>query len=193
MIMSGLIVLLYSASIILGIIFGTVGEVSSAMLEGAGNAVTLCLSLAGSICLWSALQNVMEVSGISEKIAAAFAPFLRLVFPESARDAQAAAAISQNLSANLLGLGNAATPAGIRAVERMQFLSGSDQATHEMCRLIVMNTASVQLLPATVAAARAALGSAAPYAILPAVWLSSLCSVSVGLLSARGMEALCHG
>lgn len=193
MIMSWLIVLLYSFSIVLGTFFGTIGEVSSAMLEGAENAVTLCLSLAGPICLWSALQNVMEVSGISEKIASACAPFLRLVFPESARDRQAAAAISQNLSANLLGLGNAATPAGIRAVERMRTLSGSDQATHEMCRLIVMNTASVQLLPATVAAARAALGSAAPYAILPAVWLSSLCSVSVGLLSARGMEALCHG
>ena len=193
MILSWLIVFLYAASIIAGACFGTMGEVSSSMLEGAENAVTLCLSLAGPICLWSALQRVMGAAGVSKKIASAFGPFLRLIFPESARDEQAAAAISQNLSANLLGLGNAATPAGIRAVERMRILSGSNQATHEMCRLIVMNTASIQLLPATVAAARASLGSSSPYAILPAVWLSSLCSVTVGLLCARGMEALCHG
>ncbi len=193
MIFSWLIVLLYAVSLIAGASFGSMAEVSRAMLEGAGNAVTLCLSLAGPICLWSAFQKVLGAAGISNKIAYAFAPLLRLIYPESARDPQAAAAISQNLTANLLGLGNAATPAGIRAVERMRTISGSDQATHEMCRLIVMNSASVQLLPTTVAAARAALGAPLPYAILPAVWFTSLCSVVLGLLSARGMEALCHG
>ncbi len=193
MLFSCIIVFLYAFSIIAGASFGTMPEVSSAMLEGAGNAVNFCLSLGGPICLWSAFQCLMGQAGISKLIARAFAPLLRLIYPRSAGDAEAAAAISQNLSANLLGLGNAATPAGIRAVERMRELSGSDQATHEMCRLIVMNTASVQLLPATVAAARAALGAPAPYAILPAVWLSSLCSVAAGLLCARGMEALCHG
>ncbi len=193
MLFSWLIVLLYLLSVIAGASLGTIRNVSNAMLEGAGNALTLCLSLIGPICLWSALQTVMGAAGISEKIASVLSPILRLIFPESFRDAQASAAISQNFSANLLGLGNAATPAGIRAVERMRAMSGSNQATHEMCRLIVMNTASVQLLPTTVAAARAALGAPSPYAILPAVWVSSLCSVTVGLLCARGMEALCHG
>ena len=101
---------------------------------------------------------------------------------------QACAAIGQNLSANLLGLGNAATPMGIRAVRRMRALSGSDTATDEMCRLIVMNTASIQLIPATVAGIRASLGAVRPYAILPAVWLTSAASVTAGLLAARLLE-----
>ena len=113
---------------------------------------------------------------------------LQRLFPRSAADPEVSAAVSQNLSANLLGLGNAATPMGIRAVTRMRTLSGSDRATDEMCRLIVMNTASVQLLPATVAALRASLGSPKPYAIVPAVWLCSALSVSAGLLAARLME-----
>jgi len=163
-------------------------EVSTAMLEGASNAITLGISLAGPISLWSSLQCAMERSGISDSLAKAFSPLLRRLFPQAAKDSIACGAISQNLSANLLGLGNAATPMGIRAIQRMQQLSGSDTASNEMCRLIVMNTASIQLIPTTVAAARASLGAMNPYSILPAVWLSSIFSVSVGLLAAKCME-----
>ena len=92
--------------------------------------------------------------------------------------------LTANVAANLLGLGNAATPMGIAAVRRMQQHSGSARATDEMCRLIVLNTASIQLLPTTVAAVRAANGAAAPFDILPAVWLTSVCSVTAGLLAA---------
>ena len=95
--------------------------------------------------------------------------------------------MSGNLSANLLGLGNAATPLGIRAARRMA-LGAEGIASNELCRLVVLNTASVQLLPTTVAAVRAGCGAAAPFDILPAVWISSLLSVSVGLLAARLLE-----
>lgn len=95
--------------------------------------------------------------------------------------------MSGNLSANLLGLGNAATPLGIRAARRMA-LGAEGTASNELCRLVVLNTASVQLLPTTVAAVRAGCGAAAPFDILPAVWISSLLSVSVGLLTARLLE-----
>ena len=97
------------------------------------------------------------------------------------------AAVSGNLSANLLGLGNAATPLGIRAARRMA-LGAEGIASNELCRLVVLNTASVQLLPTTVAAVRAGCGAAAPFDILPAVWISSVLSVSVGLLTARLLE-----
>ena len=112
--------------------------------------------------------------------------------PGRIRYPEAAAALSGNLTANLLGLGNAATPLGLKAVQRMKQLSGSDRASNEMCRLIVMNTASVQLLPTTVAAVRSSLGAASPFDILPAVWVTSLCSVFLGLLAAKLMEGR-HG
>ena len=188
MVLSVLIFLFVGLAVLCGALTGSMGAVSSAMLEGASNAVTLGISLAGPICLWSALQEAMSGAGISDWLAKCFSPLLRLLYPDSAKDAIASAAISQNLSANLLGLGNAATPMGIRAIERMRTLSGSARATDEMCRMIVMNTASIQLIPTTVAAARAGLGSPHPYCILPAVWVSSLVSVSVGLLAAKAME-----
>lgn len=186
--MSWIIAAFYAVSILGAVCFGRGAEVNAAMLSGAQDAVALALRLAGPVSLWCALQCVMERSGCTAALARLLRPVLRRIFPRSADDPEACAAIGQNLSANLLGLGNAATPMGIRAVRRMRVLSGSDRATDEMCRLIVMNTASIQLIPTTVAALRASLGSGAPYAIVPAVWLSSVLSVTAGLLAARGME-----
>ncbi len=180
--------LLYAASVVGGAVLGHGPEVGAALLTGAGDAVRLGISLAGPVSLWCALQCVMERAGLSGALARLFRPALRRLFPQGASDPETCAAISQNLSANLLGLGNAATPMGVRAVTRMRALSGSDRATNEMCRLIVMNTASVQLLPATVAALRLSLGAPSPYAIVPAVWLCSALSVSAGLLAARLLE-----
>ena len=188
MVLSWVIFGLFTASILSGILMGTMNDVSTAMLEGASDAITVGISLAGPISLWSGLQCVMERSGITGSLSKAFSPLLRRLFPEAAKDPIACGAISQNLSANLLGLGNAATPMGIRAIQRMRQLNGSDTASNEMCRLIVMNTASIQLIPTTVAAARASLGAQNPYSILPAVWLSSILSVSAGLLAAKCME-----
>ena len=111
-------------------------------------------------------------------------PVLRRLLPQAGRDEETLAALSANVSANLLGLGNAATPAGIQAAKRMAVGCGGT-ASDELCRLVVLNTASVQLLPSTVAALRGGLGSAAPLDILPAVWLSSALSVTAGLACAR--------
>lgn len=173
-----------AASILFGAAQGTLPDVTAAMLEGAQNGVQLCISLAGTLCLWSGLACVMERCGLSASLAKLLQPLLRRLFPQASADEEAAACLCGNLTANLLGLGNAATPLGIRAVKRMHALSGGPEASDEMCRLIVMNTASVQLIPATVAACRAALGAAQPFAILPAVWVTSALSVSAGLLAA---------
>lgn len=177
---AGMILLSVGAAILTG----NTGKLTSSALDGAGAAVTLCISLAGALCLWSGLSKVMERAGLTEKLGKAMRPVFRRLFPQTSRDETALGFLTANVSANLLGLGNAATPPGVAAVKRMQKNAGGKEATDEMCRLIVMNTASIQLLPTTVAAVRAAAGAAAPFDILPAVWLTSGCSVGAGLLAA---------
>ena len=113
-----------------------------------------------------------------------------MLFPSIRHDRQLAADLSCNVSANLLGLGNAATPAGIRAAVRLKERDGRESAGNELCRLVVLNTASLQLLPSSVAALRSALGAQAPYDILPAVWLTSAVALTVGLLAERWFSRL---
>ena len=180
---------LFFLSLLFGCATGQLSAVSAAALTGAQSAVELCLSMAGAICLWSGVMTLMDRCGLSEKLAALLRPLLRRILPNASRDSETLAALSANVSANLLGLGNAATPLGIRAATRMA--QGCDGvASDELCRLVVLNTASIQLLPTTVAAVRSAHGCAAPFDILPAVWLSSVLSVSAGLLAARVLQAI---
>ena len=180
---------LFSLSLLFGCATGQLSAVSAAALTGAQSAVELCLSMAGAICLWSGVMTLMDRCGLSGKLAGLLRPLLRRILPNASRDRETLAALSANVSANLLGLGNAATPLGIRAATRMAQGCGG-VASDELCRLVVLNTASIQLLPTTVAAVRSAHGCAAPFDILPAVWLSSVLSVSAGLLAARVLQAL---
>ena len=124
----------------------------------------------------------MEKAGVTDLLSKLIAPLLHLVFPSTKTDSALSGELSGNICANFLGLGNAATPMGIRAVRRMA--QGQTIATDEMCRLIVLNTASIQLIPANVAAVRTSLGSVSPFDILPAVWITSLCSAGLGVLAA---------
>ena len=180
---------LFSLSLLFGCATGQLSAVSAAALTGAQSAVELCLSMAGAICLWSGVMTLMDRCGLSGKLAGLLRPLLRRILPNASRDSETLAALSANVSANLLGLGNAATPLGIRAATRMAQGCGG-VASDELCRLVVLNTASIQLLPTTVAAVRSAHGCAVPFDILPAVWLSSVLSVSAGLLAARGLQAV---
>ena len=175
-------------SLLFGLVNGRLDDVAAAALEGAGSAIQLSLSMAGVLCLWSGVMEVMKVCGLSDGLARAFRPLLRRLLPNASRDTETLAAISANVSANLLGLGNAATPLGIRAACRMARGCGGI-ASDELCLLVVLNTASIQLLPATVASVRSAAGCRTPFDILPAVWLASVLSVSAGLLMARLLAA----
>ena len=171
-------------SVLFGAATGNLGALGGAALEGARSAVELCVSLAGVMCLWTGVMEVMNRSGLSALLARAFRPLLRRLLPQASRDEETIATVSANLSANMLGLGNAATPLGIRAAERMA--RGSDGvASDELCLFLVLNTASIQLLPTTVASVRAALGCADPFDIRPAVWLTSAAAVAVGVLAAK--------
>ena len=124
---------------------------------------------------------MMERTGITGSLARLLQPVLHLLFPSSKTDTQLAQDLSTNICANLLGLGNAATPSGICAARQM---AAGNTATDELCRLIVLNSASIQLIPANVAAIRTSLGCASPFDILPAVWFSSFCSAGLGLCAA---------
>ena len=157
---------------------------SQAALAGAAAGIELTLSLAGPICLWSALARAMEQTGLTVRLCRALRPGLRRLFPACAADEEGFSSLCGNLAANLLGLGNAATPLGIRAARRMAQGCGGT-ASHELCLLVVLNSASIQLLPTTVAGVRSALGSADPFDILPAVWTASLLSVLAGLAAAK--------
>ena len=185
MLLSYVWIIMVILSIFCSILTGRTAQTGSAALIGAQNGVTLALSLCGSLCLWSGFAKLTEKSGLARRFSALLRPLLSRLFPEASRDPSALQDLCGNLTANFLGLGNAATPMGISAVRRMHALSGKPDASDEMCRLIVLNTASIQLIPSTVGAVRASLGSARPFDILPAVWLTSACSVTAGLLAAR--------
>lgn len=129
----------------------------------------------------------MELAGLTQKLSKFMRPILIRLFPSSENDAVLAGSLSANVCANLLGLGNAATPMGIQAAKRLSAGAGN-MAGGELCRLIVLNTASIQLIPATVAAVRSGLGSASPFDILPAVWVTSFCSAAAGVLCAWALE-----
>lgn len=154
---------------------------SAAVLEGAGAGVTLAITLAGPICLWSGVGKLMDHVGITQMLSVCLGPLLHRVFPSTKTNPELSRELSGNLCANLLGLGNAATPRGIRAA---RLLKQHNQATDELCRLIVLNTASIQLIPTNVAAIRSGLGCTTPFDILPAVWITSLCSAGMGLAAA---------
>lgn len=169
---------------------GNGSALSSAVLTGAQAGVTLAISIAGSICLWTGAGKLMEKAGLTGLLSKLLRPLLHRVFPGSRKDTMLAEHLSANICANFLGLGNAATPMGIQAVKRMCDPGWPGLATDQMCRLIVLNTASIQLIPSNVAAVRASLGCQTPFDILPAVWVTSICSAGLGLLAAWGLGKL---
>lgn len=179
-------------SLLASIAFGNGDKFTSSILEGAQAGITLALSLAGSICLWSGVGLLMDKAGLTGILSKLLSPLLKRVFPSTKKDKILSHHLSSNICANILGLGNAATPMGIRAAKRMVHPKDPKIATDELCRLIVLNTASIQLIPGNVAAVRASLGSSAPFDILPAVWITSLCSAGLGLLGAWILGKLCR-
>ena len=186
MLMSRVLTVLCLLSLVMGLLTGRMEQVSQATLSGAQEAVQLLLKMGGTLCLWNGVMEVMSRSGLSAKVAHLLQPLISLLFGSYARDAAARDAIARNMAANLLGLGSAATPSGLQAAKRLKELSDRRGAIpHGVFLLMVINTASLQLLPTTVAAVRSSLGAAQPFDILPAVWLSSAVSVATAVAAAK--------
>ena len=172
-------------SLLCGSATGRLAQVTSSMTEGAGQAVTLLLSITGLMCFWSGVMEVLSQAGLTGVIARLLRPVLRPLFGEASQDRQAMESVSANVTANLLGLSNAATPLGLRAARRLYDICGSRGAPDAVLTLVILNSASIQLIPSTVAAVRASLGAASPFDIMPAVWGASFVSVLTVLFAGR--------
>lgn len=172
------------ASVIAAVLLGNGDDLSAVFVDSAADAVSLLLQLAGIIGLWSGLMKIAAQSGMNALFAKVFALPLRRLFPRLERNSTAFETITMNISANLLGLGNTATPLGLRAMRELRLRSASDRASDEMVLFVVMNTASLQLLPTTLASLRQSYGSAAPFDILVPVWISSAGALAVALVIA---------
>ena len=188
MVMSWIFTIILMLSIVASVILGNGSALAAAVPKGAQAGLELAFSLAGSICLWSGVGKLMEKADLTDILSRCFSPLLRRIFPSFGTDPVFANYLTANVCANFLGLGNAATPMGIQAAKRLS--DGKDIAGDELCRLIVLNTASIQLIPANVAAIRSQLGSCSPFDILPAVWTTSIVSAGMGLLAAKVLERL---
>ena len=180
---------LIAISIFSAAITGRGAGLAAAAMRGAQSGVTVALSMAGGLCLWSGVGRLLEANGVMEALSRLLGPVLGRVFPDSRKNPGLRRSLCGNVCANLLGLGNAATPMGIRAAKALK-TPGSQTAGDQLCRLVVLNTASIQLLPTNVAALRAALGCPRPFDILPAVWLTSLLSAGLGVAAAAVLGKL---
>ncbi len=191
MVMSWIFTGILLLSLLFSALLGRGSALSAAVAQGAQSAITLAISLAGSLCLWSGVGKLMEKTGITDMLARLLSPLLHRLFPQAKKDAALSRDLAANVCANILGLGNAATPMGIRATRQMVDPRDPRRATDQMCRLVVLNTASIQLIPANVAAVRAGLGCQSPFDLLPAVWVTSVCSAALGVLAAWSLGKLC--
>ena len=166
-------------SLLCALAFGRGEALAAAALDGAAQAIQL-----GVLGLWMGVREVMRQAGLAEKLARLLHPVLRRLFPDFSRDQGVMDTIAANVSANLLGLGNAATPLGLEAARRMSRRTPG-VAGDSLCMLVVCNTASIQLIPTTVAAVRMAAGCRPRFDVLPAVWVTSLLSVLTGITAAK--------
>ena len=183
--LNGILTALLVFSVVTAAFTGRMEALSAAALSGCGEAVSLVIALTGMLCLWSGLMEIARRCRLTEALA--------WLFPTVPQGSPAMQAICMNLSANLLGLGNAATPLGLAAMRELQKLNPhKDSASNAMVTFVAMNTASLQLIPTTCAVLRQQAGSAAPMEILPAVWLTGLSSLAVVLLLDRLLRGKSH-
>ena len=181
-------------SVISAIFSGNSQILSSAIISSANDAVSLCIRLGGTICLWGGLMEIAENSGLTAVVCRVLSPFLKLIFPNMDIKGKTANAISMNVTANLLGLGNAATPLGLEAMRRLQSENqSSDKASGDMIKFVVMNSAAFHLIPTTVASMRQDYGCKSPFDIMPASWIASAAALTVGLTAAFIMIKLTEG
>ncbi len=181
MIMSWVYTLFLALSLVAALITGQGSQLAAAVPAGAKAGIELALTMAGSLCLWTGAGKLMEANGLTGMLSGLLRPALHRLFPDTRKNNSLAASLSGNICANFLGLGNAATPMGILSAKALCDPGKPGIATDQLCRLVVLNTASIQLIPTTVAAVRGSLGCETPFDILPAVWVTSLFSAGLGL------------
>ena len=165
---------------------GTTDVVTKSVFDGSESAVSLVVSLLGMMCLWTGLLEIAQESGLTKKVQKLLYPVIRWLFPSVCKNSDVAGAISMSMTANLLGLSNAATPLGLSAMEKLEKRNFEKSvASDEMCMFVVINTASITLIPTTLLTIRTAFGSSAPLEILIPVWIVSVISLLSGVICAK--------
>ncbi len=164
-------------SFIYGFLSGNIAKVNNSIFEGAGVAVELSISLLGTICLWNGIMEIATKTSIIGKLTNFLRPLIRFLFPEINKDDKVNKEISMNMVANIFGLGNAATPTGLKVMNSLQKTNPKkDTLTNSMAMFIVINTASLQIIPTTVIAIRSSMGSSNPTQIIIPVWFATICA-----------------
>ncbi len=170
-------------ALVFGIFSGNAAALGSAVIDGAAGAVRVLMSLGGMMCLWCGMMEVLSEAGLIKRLARLLSPLLSRLFPDAARTGEGLEEISANISANLLGIGNAATPFALCAMEKLQRHNPDPEAASgEQITLAVLNTASISLIPANILALRRAAGSPDPYSIMLPVWIVSILSATLAVL-----------
>ncbi|MDE6762371.1 MAG: spore maturation protein A [Oscillospiraceae bacterium] len=189
--MKWIFALMLIASVVFGAFTGNMSQVGAAALNSCVEAVDLFLYLLGGMCMWGGLMRVAEKAKLTDMLSKLFKPFLKLLFRGLDMNGRAFHAICMNITANLLGLGNAATPLGLEAMRRLeQEEKPGDTTSRNMIVFIILNTASITLIPTTAASMRLKHGSAAPMEIFPCVLITSACALAAGLVSAFALDGL---
>lgn len=173
-------------SFISSIINGNMAELSLSVIEGGQNAVELLLKLVSMLCLWGGIMEIADKSGITKSLSALMSPIIKIIFPRLKNEPYVREAISMNITANVLGLGNAATPLGLEAMRRLQTVNPYDnKASDEMVVFVVMNTAAMHIIPTSVATLRGQYGSQNPMEIMPASILTSFSALVIAVTVAK--------
>lgn len=173
---------MFILSIVCAVFTGNTDNLSDGMLQGAEKAVELIIKLSGMLFFWTGIMKIAEKGGVTKLAAKIIYPVIKKLFPNLQSDSKAFTAMSMNISANLMGMGNAATPFGLNAMKELQKLNPQkDKPTDEMIIFVLLNTASIQILPATVGYLRKSYGSASPFDIMPSVWITSASALFAGL------------
>lgn len=165
---------------------GNIDKLNESIFSSTSEAVNLSISLLGTICLWNGIMQIASKTSIIEKITNFLRPFMKFLFPDIKEDSTASKEISMNMVANILGLGNAATPLGLKAMKTLQKENkNKDTLSNSMITFIVLNTASLQIIPTTVIAIRNSLGSTNPTKIVFPVWIATVCAAIAGITATR--------
>ena len=173
---------------------GNMQSLSDSVVNGGQDAISLVIKLTGMMCLWGGVMKIAEKSELTKVICSLLRPLFSLLYKNVEKDSPTARAMSMNITANLLGLGNAATPLGLEAMRRMQEANpDKSKATDDMVVFVVMNSAAMRLIPTTVATLRTQFGSASPMEIMPATWLSTLMSLLAGVTVAKILSKITSG
>lgn len=173
-------------SLSFGVITGNVDKVNNSIFESSKEAITLCINLLGVMCLWSGIINIMQKTSLINYLCNIFSPFMKFLFPNLKKSDKAYESISMNIIANVLGLGNSATPLGIKAMNDLQEKNTKKNTlSNSMIMLIVLNTASLQLIPTTVIAIRTSFNSTNPTKIIVPVWIATISALIAGIITTK--------